>query len=252
VTPVTPQVTPHTLTPVTPGTFTPIAGGAGAAPQWTIGPITLGGQQSWPVSAHTITGGWSGPVTQLTQQVSPATLQLTQHLTPVFGAAGGGGAAPQWTIHPVDTPGATRWTQTLPPTHSMTLCWPPPTFPFTLMSGTQMPPSAAGTPGGAAPQWTIGAFTLGGQQSWPVSAHTITGGWSGPVTQLTQQVTPALTPVFGAAAGGGGAAPQWTIGPITLGGQQSWPVSAHTITGGWSSPVTPIASHVTPVLTPVL
>src|SRR5262252_7611346 len=87
VTPVTPQVTPHTLTPVTPGTFTPIAGGAGAAPQWTIGPITLGGQQSWPVSAHTITGGWSGPVTQLTQQVTPATLQLTQHLTPVFGAA---------------------------------------------------------------------------------------------------------------------------------------------------------------------
>src|SRR5262249_53610469 len=101
VTPVTPQVTPHTLTPVTPGTFTPIAGGAGAAPQWTIGPITLGGQQSWPVSQQTITGGWSSPVAPITQQFTPATLQLTQHLTPVFGAAGGAGAAPQWTTGPI-------------------------------------------------------------------------------------------------------------------------------------------------------
>src|SRR5262249_35810448 len=133
VAPVTPQVTPHTLTPVTPGTFTPIAGGAGAEPEWTIGPITLGGQQSWPVSAHTITGGWSGPVTQLTQQVTPA-------LTPVFGvAAGGGGAAPQWTIPPI---------------------------------------------------------TLGGQQSWPGPAHTITGGWSGPVTPIASHVTPVLTPIL--------------------------------------------------------
>jgi hypothetical protein len=110
------------------------------------------------------------------------------------------------------------------------------------------------------PQWTIGPITLGSQQSWPVTPQTITpgggGGGGGTFTPFTPQtLTPITTPgTFTPITGGGtftpitggGAAPQWTIGPITLGSQQSWPVSAHTITSGWSGPgtlpVTPIGT----------
>src|SRR5262252_4218029 len=92
-----PQGTFPTLTPLS-------ATGAlaGLAPQWTIGPITLGGQQSWPVTPQTITpggGGGGGTFTPITPHtLTPVTPQVTPHtLTPVtpgtFTPITGGGAA---------------------------------------------------------------------------------------------------------------------------------------------------------------
>ena len=145
-----PQGTFPTLTPLS---ATGMLGGM--APQWTIGPITLGGQQSWPVTPQTITlggGGGGGTLTPITPQVTPHTLTpVTPQVTP-------------HTLTPI-TPGT-----------------------FTPITG-----------GGAAPQWTIGPITLGGQQSWPVSHQTVTGGWSSPVTPVSRvslQATPMLTAIF--------------------------------------------------------
>jgi len=68
--------------------------------------------------------------------------------------------------------------------------------------------------------------------------------------QMPQGTFPTLTPLS-ATGMLGGLAPQWTIGPITLGSQQSWPVTPQTITpggGGGGGTFTPITPH---TLTPV-
>ena len=102
----------------------------GAAPQFTIGPITVGSQQSIPVTPQTITPGGGGgtftPIHTITPvspgtvtpvspgtvtPVSPGTLTPIHTFTPITGGTFTplGGAAPQGTFPTLPT-----ITQTLP------------------------------------------------------------------------------------------------------------------------------------------
>jgi hypothetical protein len=161
------------------------------------------------VSAGTITNSWSGPVTQVTQQLTPVVTQLTPGLSGLFGAAAGG-AAPQFTIGPITvgsqqsipvtpqtiTPGGGGGGGTFTPIQTITPFTPgggggtlTTIHTFTPITGGSFTPFGLQGMGGAAPQFTIGGFTLGSQQSWPISQFTITSGWSG------GSGTPPVTPI---------------------------------------------------------
>ena len=300
-TPVTPRtvtpVTPRTVTPITPGTFPTFRaaglddygglggyggygyGGyddlSGVAPQFTIGPITVGSQQSVPITTHTVTGGGNT-------------------LTPQTVTGGGGTLTPRTvTGGPAFTPVTPRTVTPVTPRTVTPIT--PGTFPTFRAAGLDDYGGLGGYGGygyggyddlsGVAPQFTIGPITVGSQQSVPITTHTVTGGGNtltpqtvtggggtltprtvtgGPtftpvtprtVTPVTPRtvtpITPGTFPTFRAAGlddygglggyggygyGGyddlSGVAPQFTIGPITVGSQQSVPITTHTVTGG--------------------
>jgi hypothetical protein len=121
--------------------------GGGAAPQFTIGPITVGSAQSLPITPNTITGGGGGGGT-----FTP----ITPHT--ITGGGGGG------TFTPI-TPNTITGGGTFTPVTGGT---------FTPITGGTF--HAAGMGGGAAPQFTIGPVTVGSQQSFPFTQTVTFGG----------------------------------------------------------------------------
>ena len=247
----------------------------GLHPQFTIGPITVGSQQSVPITTHTVTGGGNT-------------------LTPQTVTGGGGTLTPRTvTGGPTFTPVTPRTVTPVTPRTVTPIT--PGTFPTFRAAGLDDYGGLGGYGGygyggyddlsGVAPQFTIGPITVGSQQSVPITTHTVTGGGNtltpqtvtggggtltprtvtgGPtftpvtprtVTPVTPRtvtpITPGTFPTFRAAGlddlgglggyggygyGGyddlSGVAPQFTIGPITVGSQQSVPITTHTVTGG--------------------